>query len=49
MQLYLEIYFIFIVYIINKVIITALKDIESILNSSNLRIDEIDKPKKKFN
>ena len=39
---------IFIVHIINKVInqYTALKDIKSILTSSNLNIDEIDKPKK---
>ena len=39
---------IFIVRIINKVInqYTALKDIKSILNSSNLSIDEIAKPKK---
>jgi len=39
---------IFIVRIINKVInqYTALKDIKSILNSSNLYIDEIPKPKK---
>ena len=39
---------IFIVRIINKVInqYTALKDIKSILNSSNLSIDEIDKSKK---
>jgi len=39
---------IFIVRIINKVInqYTALKDIKSILNSSNLYIDKIPKPKK---
>ena len=39
---------IFIVRIINKVInqYTALKDIKSILNTSNLNIDEIPKPKK---
>ena len=39
---------IFIVHIINKFInqYTALKDIKSILNSSTLNIDEIDKPKK---
>ena len=39
---------IFIVHFINKVInqYTALKDIKSILNSSNLSIDEKDKPKK---
>ena len=39
---------IFIANIINKVInqYTALKDIKSILNSSNLRIDEINRPKK---
>ena len=38
---------IFIVHFINKVInqYTALKDIKSILNSSNLNIDEKDKPK----
>ena len=39
---------IFIVHIINKIInqYTALKDIKSILNSSNLSNDEINKPKK---
>jgi hypothetical protein len=39
---------IFIIHIINKIInqYTALKDIKSILTSSNLNIDEIDKPKK---
>ena len=38
---------IFIVHIINKVInqYTALKDIKSILTSSNLNIDDINKPK----